>query len=99
MSLIEIVVEGNLASLTEALKGGADVNEADATGATALHKAASSGEASIVKALIEAGATVNVLDQAQQSALDWAVFDGHLEVASLLIDAGANGELSRPDRS
>ena len=69
-------------------------------GLTSLMRAASWGDAKVVKQLIEVGADPNARGMAQRTALQYAAEKNRLEAARLLLDAGAdingvdNGSLS-----
>src|ERR1700687_2087889 len=57
--LMVAVANGDAVSVRRLLESGAHVNDADADGYTALHRASHCGDIHIVKALIAAGADVN----------------------------------------
>ena len=72
---------------------GADVNSANAYGATALAYACDKGHLEVVKVLLDKGANLDSKDTFyNQTPLAWAVSNGHTEIARLLLDKGAEGE-------
>jgi len=93
--------KGDLDLLEAEIAAGADVNNLEEHGRTALHFAAYTGKltdpegnqvktTALVKALIDAGADVNVADKGGSTALHEATPNGNTEIAKLLIAAGAN---------
>ncbi|MGQ0737143.1 MAG: ankyrin repeat domain-containing protein [Acidobacteriota bacterium] len=69
------------------LKGGADPNARDESGATALMQASAVASGDTVRALLEAGADVNASSKSGASALMWATGDS--AKVRLLLDRGA----------
>lgn len=67
------------------LSAGADVNDTNPGGQTALILAALMGRADIVRLLLEAGADVNRRDNLGLTASDWAQRKGFLDVTQLLV--------------
>jgi ankyrin repeat protein len=72
------------------LEEGADVNEKDNWGYTALMVASREGHTDIVKLLIKNGAYINTQDYDRRTALIYATEEGHTDVVKLLIDGGAD---------
>lgn len=66
------------------------VNAADSTDKTALHHAALSGQAAMVKALLKAGASINARDKDGATPLIYAAMCGYEDVVRLLLAAGAD---------
>lgn len=62
-------------------------------GSTALHVAATYGEAEAVKLLLGAGADVNEPNAAGESGIQWASFWKHEQTVRLLLEAGASSTL------
>ncbi len=62
MPLIEAAYEGNTVQVQALIDEGADVNERDAAGRTALMIAASRGHTYVVQLLLEKGADPNARD-------------------------------------
>ena len=68
------------------LKAGADVNEVDAQGNTALIAAILHGQEPVVRRLLEAGADVDYVNRVGMSALDLAVSTGSTEITRMLLE-------------
>lgn len=84
--------QGNADEVGRILDGpdAGDVNEADASGRTALWWAAWANQApALLRLLAAPGIDVNREDNAGNTPLAWAVRKGHLEVIELLKNAGA----------
>ena len=69
---------------------GAEVDQADQDGWTALMRAARTGPAETVQALLAAGAEVDQADHGGWTALMWAAFNGQPETVQALLAAGAD---------
>jgi len=94
-SLLDAVSAGDIDRVRKLLAAGADCNERNGEGATALMLAAYAGRLDLVKILIDAGADVNATDERGWGALMKAAYNAELDrgfadVAQALIDAGAN---------
>jgi ankyrin repeat protein len=74
------------------IAAGANVNEVNEEGKTALMLAAETGSLEIVRTLIDAGATIDARDKQGRTALMWALFNREkkLERVQLLLRAGAD---------
>ena len=92
--LIEVARNQNSVALQSLLDGGADPNERQADGATALHWAVYREDMDMVTALLEAGADVNAVNRLGASPLYIAAKSGHGDLMARLLDAGAD-----PDRA
>jgi len=68
---------------------GADVNIADNTGKTLLHRYTEKGQRDIVSLLISRGADINIKDNDGETVLDCAMNNYNQEIAKLLIAKGA----------
>ena len=77
---------GDLRQVDLLLQAGADVNEADANGNTALIVAARMGQADIVRRLLEAGAGVDPANNAGLTALHMAVEAGNVGITGMLLE-------------
>jgi cytohesin len=87
--LREAAREGDVKEVESLLASGADVNDRDFAGGTALHVAAAAGRVALVRRLLEAGADVQSRDSDGFTPLDKAEQNGHQEVTRMLHDAGA----------
>jgi ankyrin repeat protein len=87
-ALLRAVRAGGAAEVSAALAG-ADVNQADLDGETALHHAARRGDSEIVRRLLAAGARVDARDRYQCTPLHVAAGAAGAEVVAALLDAGA----------
>ena len=82
---------GNQAAVRLLLEHGASPEVKDlAHGWTALHWAASEGDAPMVGLLVACGADVHAVDDARDTPLSEALRGGHVEVATRLLDARAS---------
>ena len=79
---------GDVEAVHVLLAQGADANDADLDGRTALIEAAWRGYDRIVKALIDNGANLAAADNTGKTALMWAGINGHSKVSKMMIDAG-----------
>jgi ankyrin repeat protein len=88
--LKDAAFRGDINAVKDLLSKGADVNEKDFLGETALMTAASKGHTGVAKLLIEKGANVNEKGKFGDTALMFAALNGHTEIAKLLVEKGAN---------
>ena len=86
----DAVTRGDVATVRQMLRAGADVDALDRHGQTALMRAAHRGSRAMVEALVAAGADLDVTAKYNLSALMLAITAGHVEVARVLARAGAN---------
>ncbi len=85
---------GDLATIRELLRQGADVNTAQSDGMTALHWAATRNDAELARTLLYAGATVRATTRLGGYApLHLASRGGHASVARLILEAGSDPNL------
>jgi ankyrin repeat protein len=86
--------------LSVLLDAGVDVNHSDASGITALHRAAQRGDPSLVETLLDRGADPVAISDAGWSALDWFSIEQHkrndaltlARTVELLLEAGTPPE-------
>ena len=74
-----------------------DLNLTDYSGRTALHTAAVSGQAEVVRWLLERGASVHVRDLNNETPLLTAVRAGNMDIVRTLSQCGAHLGLTPPD--
>ncbi|KAJ7969013.1 Ankyrin repeat domain-containing protein [Quillaja saponaria] len=83
--------------LKNALASGADKDEEDSEGRTALHFACGYGEVKCAQVLLEAGAEADALDKNKNTALHYAAGYGRKECVALLLKNGAAVTLQNMD--
>jgi ankyrin repeat protein len=88
--LIRAALKGNTRRVIELLEAGANPNERDVDGRTALMEAAFGGHAGPSRALLKAGANPDARDSDGCSSLMEAASKGRLEIVKLLVAAGAD---------
>ncbi|HYG11937.1 MAG TPA: ankyrin repeat domain-containing protein [Pyrinomonadaceae bacterium] len=90
---------GDVAQVKQLIAAGADVNEKDKWGHTALMWAARKGHAEIARALVEARADMNVRDCASAgwTPLMHAIHKNQNDLARLLIERGADVHVAAGD--
>jgi ankyrin repeat protein len=81
---------GNWERVVELLEGGADVNEADNFGHTALILASYGNNKRIIDSLVGKGADVNAKDKLGYTPLHCAARTGQWQIAQILIENGAD---------
>ena len=89
--LMEAAVRGNLAIIKLLLERGANVNQADRDGWTALMGATVEGRIESVKLLLDNGADVNAKNHDGERALVMATRMKHAEIKDALLEHGAEG--------
>ncbi|NKB33892.1 MAG: hypothetical protein GKR91_12410 [Pseudomonadales bacterium] len=90
LSLIEAARYQDAALVSQLLSDGADPNQQQTDGATALHWAAHREDLNLTQILIEAGADVNAVNRLNATPLYLAAKGGNNELIKRLLDAGAN---------
>jgi len=96
-SLIEAVKQSsNLATISEILEQGANVNASEPDGTTPLHWAAQADSHLTVQRLIAAGAKVNVANRYGVTPLALAATNGSAAVVGSLLAAGASPDTATP---
>jgi excisionase family DNA binding protein len=96
MPLIEAAYEGNTAQVQSLIEEGADINEKDASGRTALMIAANRGHTYVVQLLLERGADANVTDNKGLMAIQAAESRGFERIVSMLRKFSAASGQSEP---
>src|SRR5262249_2467369 len=91
---LEAAEKGRISLMLEFLKQGADVNDKDDEGQTALHKAVAAGHRSTVIALLTHGADMGEKDAKGRTPLMVAAENGHTQLVSLLISPESVKELA-----
>lgn len=76
---------GSTAIVSLLLSSGADINDDDVFGCTALHSAAALGNLGVVTLFAEKGADLGLRDKKGNSALAWAAQRGNADVVKYLI--------------
>jgi ankyrin repeat protein len=85
-SIFALISSGDAATLRGMLRADPSlVQQKDDNGLSPLHRAASAGDAGMVRSLLEAGADVQAPDRYGYPPINSAVWDGHSEVVDLLI--------------
>ena len=85
----DAVMRGDSAELADLLRQGADVNSAQADGATALHWAAYREDIATARQLLAAGARPDAVNRPGMTPLALASIAGNGELIELLVNAGA----------
>lgn len=88
-------LNGKLQTVKILLKAGANIEQKDAEGATALFYAAFNNNIDMMKLLMEAGAKINAKDKNNHTPLFTAAIRGNTEAIRLLAKAGADLEVER----
>jgi len=92
--LLQASEGGNVASASDAIIAGANLDAENQDGDTALIAAAIKNRTEIARLLIDTGANLNRVDRFGSTALMMAARYNHHEIAEILIGAGANLELA-----
>ncbi|MBN9500907.1 MAG: hypothetical protein BGO01_11170 [Armatimonadetes bacterium 55-13] len=92
--LIAAAEAGDLAQISILLAGGADINQRDSRGRTAVLAATHAKQVEAVRTLIEAGADLDLQDERRDNVLLYAGAEGLLEIVRLAIQAGANPRIT-----
>ena len=80
----------DVAAINRLLRAGADLEESDSKGWTALHFAAHANAVRAAVTLIDRGAKVDAFDRFGGTALGRAVFEGHVDMVNVLREHGAD---------
>jgi ankyrin repeat protein len=98
LGLIDAVKAGDGTAIRAALKQrGANVNEAEADGTTALHWAARSNDLDTVQLLLRSGANAKAANRYSVTALSLAATNGNAPMIEALIKAGADAKAANAD--
>ncbi|MGD8340406.1 MAG: ankyrin repeat domain-containing protein [Gammaproteobacteria bacterium] len=89
-SLVQSIESADYAALAQLIDDGADVNERDVDGATALHWAAYADQLQATRILIDAGAEPGVRSRYGVTPLYLAVVNGNTQMIELLLESGAD---------
>jgi excisionase family DNA binding protein len=84
MPLIEAAYEGNTVQVQALIEEGANVNDKDTAGRTALMIAANRGHTYVVQLLLDCGADANAVDNSGMTAIQAAESRGFQRIVSLL---------------
>lgn len=87
--LIRASLEGNMKTVTRAVKQGKEVDSRDNAGRTPLMMAAYNGHSEIVRFLLEHGANPNSADKQGRTPLIFASSGSYPQTVKLLLDNGA----------
>jgi ankyrin repeat protein len=88
--LADAAMNGDAKAVAKLLEQHADVNSAQADGATALQWAVYRGDVATAKALVKAGASVTQANRDGATPLSLACQDGSPDLIRVLLDAGAD---------
>lgn len=88
--LLNSIQRGDVGQMREAVREGADINHANALGATALMQCIRHHFHLGALALIEFGADIHALDDTGSDALIWAALERQQTILDLLVEAGSN---------
>lgn len=90
MKLRRAARNGNIKKVERLIDQGADVNDLNKSGDTALMMAAEDGQGDVCELLIAKGVDVNAQNKSGETALMKAAYFGHRKVCELLIAKGAD---------
>ncbi|GBB92431.1 hypothetical protein RclHR1_02000012 [Rhizophagus clarus] len=85
-----LAIQNDVMLTLELVHAGANVNQKNFRGSTALHRAARSGHTEMVMVLIQLGADVTIKDDNDWTPLHEAISQKHLDVCPILVAAGAD---------
>jgi len=96
--LHQATADGDIERIKSLISNGADVNEKDKDGQTALNLAVNGGHKAMVELLIAKGADVNGKGRYDAAPLHEAAWAGNKEIAQLLLNKGADANALQGDR-
>jgi hypothetical protein len=94
-----VSLSSTLRKIDELIKHGADLNEQDALGKTALHHAVIGGFFEVVVHLLEAGANIKIVDSHKRTAQDFAGDVDNRRLVGLFDDKVYMSSLQPPSRA
>jgi ankyrin repeat protein len=96
-SLLDVVRGGRTEAVRALLEQGADANETEADGTTALLQAVGTRSPELVELLLNAGADVASVNRYGMSALHLAARNADARMVRALLDAGADPSIALPE--
>ncbi len=92
--LADAAQQGDLSSVRQLLQDGANVNEQQVDGTTALHWAVQANDADMTALLLNAGADAGARNRVGAPPLLSAAINGNSEILELLLNAGADPDMT-----
>ncbi len=92
--LLQAAEDGEVATVKELVKQGANMNAQDSQGRTSVMIATYKNDPATVETLLEAGADVNIQDNMKNNPFLYAGAEGYLEILRLTIGAGADPSIT-----
>jgi ankyrin repeat protein len=90
-NLVELARTGDLEKIKLAIESGADINQREQIGGTALNSASYNGHTEVVRYLLEKKADIESIDPSDGgTALIASAMEGHTEIVKLLLQNHAN---------
>lgn len=91
MKIIEAAKKGNIAEFETLISQGADINEVDESGRSAIHWAAINGHSDLLKWLVEEkGQSIDTTDEEGRTPFFECCYEKQWETASICLKLGAN---------
>ena len=90
VTLMNLLIKGDIEGIEALVKRGADVNHCGFQGQSPLHIAARSRDISLIRILLSNGARINARDDSGETPLFNAASFGHPEIVKLLLEKGAD---------
>lgn len=99
---LHVAAEGGFVETVKLLffvgKEGANTENKNRLGNTALHRAISHGHLDVVNELLTRGANIHTANKIGNTALHIASYCGHLEIAARLLEEGAAKDIKIPNK-